>query len=529
MTESRRRKFFKAPRITVFLILLALFLLLIAVYFYFYSKYSADTNGNVESIRVSGYTFYSIDDSIPSYQGSSRKAPGARVSFLCSDSVCTEATKEFTAYSDSNGHFDITIENPAPCSYRVIAGGNEKYNARDNGKIKLNGSSKLVTTNVVVDDQVDLMHSNYTGSNYEDGYNGYYHFSASDIYIFRNRIQPGLVLSPVAPTSSTVKVPVARINGAWPVESVTKPIYTIEIPITLSIQPIISSWKSDGMPTLGPVLDSKSFMVKGDTPSFDVNFSANLSKLTEGQRFYTAKNGFAISFAVDYSKAKDESQILMWRNVNIDMLIPRSEDNGKNEIAKTEYSGNEKIKTSSKIGFEGPLVSPVGGRSKLVVTSDFGYRGISQSRCHRGLDFATGYGEIIQSVSDGIVITSEYSERYFGEYVIIKHCNDMYTWYGHMIIGSRKVSAGQRVSAGTALGLSDSSGSSSGNHLHFSVAFGSPTNYADPMLFFSDMVSSIDVAERGSIIRNKGTEPDGRHIFLAKDPCIVENGWIINK
>jgi TolB protein len=57
----------------------------------------------------------------------------------------------------------------------------------------------------------------------------------------------------------------------------------------------------------------------------------------------------------------------------------------------------------------------------------------------------------------------------FGNYAKINNSNSWYSVYAHMTNGTVAVSAGQAVSCGSYLGLSGSSGNSSGYHLHFEV------------------------------------------------------------
>ena len=57
----------------------------------------------------------------------------------------------------------------------------------------------------------------------------------------------------------------------------------------------------------------------------------------------------------------------------------------------------------------------------------------------------------------------------YGNYVIIDHGGGVHTLYAHMLNGSLKVSAGQSVSAGQAIGNIGSTGNVTGPHLHFEV------------------------------------------------------------
>ena len=73
---------------------------------------------------------------------------------------------------------------------------------------------------------------------------------------------------------------------------------------------------------------------------------------------------------------------------------------------------------------------------------------------------------------------STYNNSY-GNYVVIDHGNGNSTLYAHM--SSRSVSEGQMISQGQEVGKVGSTGSSTGNHLHFNVYYNgnlqNPLNY----------------------------------------------------
>lgn len=91
---------------------------------------------------------------------------------------------------------------------------------------------------------------------------------------------------------------------------------------------------------------------------------------------------------------------------------------------------------------------------------------------HKGIDLAIPVGYRVYSVGDGRVELAGWQDpsnhkRGFGLRVRIVHDNGYKTVYAHM---SRvDVKQGQRVSAGTVLGLSGNTGTSTGPHLHFEV------------------------------------------------------------
>ena len=104
------------------------------------------------------------------------------------------------------------------------------------------------------------------------------------------------------------------------------------------------------------------------------------------------------------------------------------------------------------------ITSTVGGRSSP---------GGVGSTNHKGTDIGrVGYTSEIYAAKSGTVIVSQYSSSY-GNYVVISHGSGNTTLYGHM--SSRKVQAGQEVKQGDVIGITGSTGNSTGPHLHFEV------------------------------------------------------------
>lgn len=86
---------------------------------------------------------------------------------------------------------------------------------------------------------------------------------------------------------------------------------------------------------------------------------------------------------------------------------------------------------------------------------------------HLGIDIRASHGSPIKAARGGVVSKSTYGSSY-GEYVILTHSSSGdSTRYAHM--SSRAVSAGQVVKQGDIIGYVGSTGSSTGNHLHFEV------------------------------------------------------------
>lgn len=62
-----------------------------------------------------------------------------------------------------------------------------------------------------------------------------------------------------------------------------------------------------------------------------------------------------------------------------------------------------------------------------------------------------------------------YEDGSYGNYVLLRHPNGMYTMYAHLAYGTTKVSMGQTVSRGQVLAYMDNTGHSFGGHLHWEV------------------------------------------------------------
>ncbi|MFB6879051.1 peptidoglycan DD-metalloendopeptidase family protein [Streptomyces sp. NPDC056323] len=105
------------------------------------------------------------------------------------------------------------------------------------------------------------------------------------------------------------------------------------------------------------------------------------------------------------------------------------------------------------------------------------------SGSHSGIDFPVATGTSVKTITSGTVVTAGWGGAY-GNQVVVKHADGHYSQYGHL--SSLSVSAGQTVSTGQQIGLSGSTGNSTGPHLHFEVrtgpAYGSDI---DPIAFLA--------------------------------------------
>ncbi|MCF0149204.1 MAG: peptidoglycan DD-metalloendopeptidase family protein [Clostridium sp.] len=110
------------------------------------------------------------------------------------------------------------------------------------------------------------------------------------------------------------------------------------------------------------------------------------------------------------------------------------------------------------------------------MTSGYGER---WSSFHKGIDIAGDIGDNVFAAMDGEVIYSEYNDGGYGNLIIIKHEDNMSTYYGHL--NEYKVKVGDKVKKGDIIGEVGNTGFSTGPHLHFELRVNNepvdPTGY----------------------------------------------------
>ncbi|MEU8570489.1 transglycosylase family protein [Streptomyces pathocidini] len=123
----------------------------------------------------------------------------------------------------------------------------------------------------------------------------------------------------------------------------------------------------------------------------------------------------------------------------------------KAEAPKAEQSAS---------GFTAPVANPNLGTPYRQAGSSW------SSGYHTGADFPVPTGTTVKSIGAGEVVSAGWGGSY-GNEVVIRHEDGKYSQYAHL--SSLSVSAGQQVTGGQQIGLSGSTGNSSGPHLHFEV------------------------------------------------------------
>ena len=178
--------------------------------------------------------------------------------------------------------------------------------------------------------------------------------------------------------------------------------------------------------------------------------------------------------AEQQAKVAEAQKLLDQINANIEEVNRQLDEESaaaadiQAEIAQKQKQLEEQRKQQNiTIVAETGYLWPLPGYYRL--SSQFGYRihpitGVAHS--HTGIDIPASGGTPILAAKSGQVVTSAYHYSY-GNYVVIDHGNGNSTLYAHM--SSRAVSEGQMVTQGQVIGYVGTTGSSTGNHLHFEV------------------------------------------------------------
>ena len=136
------------------------------------------------------------------------------------------------------------------------------------------------------------------------------------------------------------------------------------------------------------------------------------------------------------------------------ILVPGGE---KPYTPKVVYGYSGPIPTNATRG-SGTLGWPISG----VLTQQF-WTG------HRAIDIGARIGSSVTAADNGYVVLVANDDFGYGKHVMVNHGNGFETLYAHLSV--ILVSPGQSVGRGQPIGLSGSTGRSTGPHLHFEVRY----------------------------------------------------------
>ncbi|MER5198312.1 M23 family metallopeptidase [Streptomyces sp. NPDC002755] len=108
---------------------------------------------------------------------------------------------------------------------------------------------------------------------------------------------------------------------------------------------------------------------------------------------------------------------------------------------------------------------------KYTLSAGYAQAGAMWQSTHSGQDFAVPTGTKVMAAHGGTVVKAGGNGAgdgpAYGNAIVIKHSNGVYSQYAHL--SSIHVKVGQVVKTGQKIGLSGSTGNSSGPHLHFEI------------------------------------------------------------
>ena len=181
------------------------------------------------------------------------------------------------------------------------------------------------------------------------------------------------------------------------------------------------------------------------------------------------------------SKFKTEPElILTWPDNNIDLANPKIESGamvmipgGSRElrtwVVPTYWRANAGATRGIEAGCDtsggtaygtGTFIWPAA--SRIISGNDF-WSG------HLGIDIGAAMGAPIYAADSGVVVYAAGIGGGYGLMVMIDHGNGFHTLYAHL--SQINVRCGQNVAQGATIGMSGSTGNSTGPHLHFEIRF----------------------------------------------------------
>ncbi|MEU1676229.1 peptidoglycan DD-metalloendopeptidase family protein [Streptomyces roseifaciens] len=144
----------------------------------------------------------------------------------------------------------------------------------------------------------------------------------------------------------------------------------------------------------------------------------------------------------------------------------RNAEQAKRDAAKRAEDARKEAEASRKRA--DAWVAPL---AQYQVGQPFGKAGAMWAAKHSGQDLVVNSGTPVMSVHGGTVVKAGPNGGgdgpAYGNAIVIKHDDNTYSQYAHL--SQVKVSVGQSVSTGQVIGLSGSTGNSSGPHLHFEI------------------------------------------------------------
>ena len=166
----------------------------------------------------------------------------------------------------------------------------------------------------------------------------------------------------------------------------------------------------------------------------------------------------------------------------IERIVEESQDSVKEAAVVIPVSNNSGLEEDTTLMLDGMrrrqfLSLPI---DEIKVNSPYGYRNdpfTGKRKFHKGIDLDADFN-YVYSVMPGRVVKSG-KNRSLGEFVQVEH-GEFITTYGHLM--QRFVASKETVEAGQTIGISGSTGISTGEHLHFAMSYDGKSIDPEPIL-----------------------------------------------
>ena len=149
------------------------------------------------------------------------------------------------------------------------------------------------------------------------------------------------------------------------------------------------------------------------------------------------------------------------------------------------------------------------------MTSPYGYRRRFR-RMHKGVDLKVNIGDTIRAAFDGKVRITNFERRGYGNYVVLRHTNDLETVYGHL--SKFLVEPGTTVKAGDPIALGGNTGRSTGPHLHFETRYMGYAINPSAIFDFANQTTHTDTYtfDKGTYQNARNFSPDANAAYAAE-------------
>lgn len=206
---------------------------------------------------------------------------------------------------------------------------------------------------------------------------------------------------------------------------------------------------------------------------------------------------------ISYSQFYDIKAVKKVRTVGTrheppaDAVRPSGEENEKPLQRAEKGNGKQENEETAKESTMARLSPPL---DTLVVTSPYGYRSdpfTGKRKFHGGTDYRTN-GHNVYAMMPGRVKKIGYNRR-LGNYVTLEHGEFTVTYaHLHTVVGEK----GDNVEAGQSVGISGSTGRSTGEHLHVGIRYRKQEVDPHPLIMYIK-----ECADRGMTRETAGKLP----------------------